>query len=105
MDQLEKFDEDGVSRVWGDDRFETAKAVADRFYRNARAVYIASGCDFPDALTGGVIAYKNNAPLLLVSESKYSEAARFVDTHNVRKVTAIGGPAAVSDKVLRAVAR
>ena len=104
-DQLEGFDEDGVSRVWGDDRFETAKTVADRFYRNARAVYIASGCDFPDSLVGGVIAYKNNAPLLLVSERNHSEAARFVDSHNVRKVTAIGGPAAVSDKVLRAVAR
>lgn len=102
--QVEDFAGEAV-RVWGDDRFETAKDVADRFFKTARAVYIASGCDFPDALTGGVIAYKNNAPLLLVSESKYSEAARFVDTHNVRKVTAIGGPAAVSDKVLRAVAR
>ncbi len=104
-DQLKEFDEDGVSRVWGDDRYETAEAVANRFFRNARAIYIASGDDYPDALTGGVIAQENNAPLLLVNERNYSEAARFVDSHSVRRVTAIGGPAAVSDKVLRAVAR
>ena len=98
-------DADRVSRVWGDDRFKTAEAVANKFFKNARTMYIASGCDFPDSLTGGVIAHENGAPMLLVSERNYSEAARFADTHSVRKVTAIGGTAAVSDKILYAVAR
>lgn len=105
MNQIEELAGDRVSRVWGDDRFKTAEAVANKFYKNARTMYIASGCDFPDSLTGGVIAHENNAPMLLVSERNYSEAARFADTHNIRKVTAIGGAAAVSDKILYAVAR
>ena len=105
MDQIEELAGDRVSRVWGDDRFKTAEAVANKFFKNARTMYIASGCDFPDSLTGGVIAHENGAPMLLVSERNYSEAARFADTHSVRKVTAIGGTAAVSDKILYAVAR
>lgn len=105
MNQIEELAGDRVSRVWGDDRFKTAEAVANKFFKNARTMYIASGCDFPDSLTGGVIAHENGAPMLLVSERNYSEAARFADTHSVRKVTAIGGTAAVSDKILYAVAR
>ena len=93
-----------VTRLEGDDRYETSAAIANEFFENAKAVYLASGNDFPDGLTGGVLAYANDAPLMLVNQYNTTDAAKFVDDNNVKSVTAIGGTAAISAKVLDAVA-
>ena len=54
-------------RLSGSNRFETCTAVNKAFKNllNGSMLCIATGCDFPDALSGGVYAALNHAPLFL----------------------------------------
>ena len=93
-----------VTRLGGDTRYETGLAVAEEFFANARTVVIASGDDFPDGLTGGVLANAMNAPLMLVNQYNTDVAADYVDDNSVRTVIAIGGTTVIPDATLNKVA-
>ena len=53
-------------RLYGDDRYETATALAQYYYNGEEHFYLATGLDFPDAVTGAVLAAKTDAGVLLV---------------------------------------
>jgi len=53
----------------GADRFATAVAVAQGFFANPASVGVASGLNFPDALSGGVDAALHGGPMLLTVDS------------------------------------
>lgn len=57
--------EPAATALVGADRFATAVAVAQQFFPSPTSVAVASGRAFPDALTGGVHAGIDDAPLLL----------------------------------------
>ena len=104
MNQLKAANVGDVTRLGGTDRYETGLAVAEEFFGRAKTVVLASGNDFPDGLTGGVLANAMNAPLMLVNQYNTSEAADFVDDNNVKTVVAIGGTTAISNATLNKVA-
>ena len=104
MNQLKASKLGDVVRLEGNDRYETAAAVAEEFFGKAKTLVIASGNAFPDGLTGGVLANAMNAPLMLVNQYNTADAAKFADDNNVKSVVAIGGTAAISNAVLNAVA-
>lgn len=52
-----------VAQAQGVDRYETARIIASRGF--SAAVVVATGEDYPDALTGAVLAAKDDAPILL----------------------------------------
>ena len=104
MNQLNASKLGTVTRLGGDTRYETGLAVADEFFTNARNVVIASGDDFPDGLTGGVLANAMNAPLMLVNQYNTDVAADYVDDNSVRTVIAIGGTTVIPDATLNKVA-
>jgi putative cell wall-binding protein len=56
---------DQVVRLSGATRYATAVAISNRFWRDAGVVYVASGVTFPDALSGGALAARESAPILL----------------------------------------
>lgn len=59
--------EPSVTRLAGEDRYETAVAISQYAYRSdLYGVTVASGADFPDALAAGAIADNREGPLLLV---------------------------------------
>lgn len=89
-----------IGRVAGADRFETAAEVSRRrFPGTASEVYLASGADSPDAVSGGSLT---RGPILLVPPDGSApqvvrdELARLAP----RRVVVLGGPAAVSDAVV-----
>lgn len=104
MNQLKAAKVGDVTRLAGDDRYETGLAVAEEFFGKAKTVVVASGNDFPDGLTGGVLANAMDAPLLLVNQYNTADAADFVDDNNVKTVVAIGGTTAISNATLNKVA-
>ena len=108
-EQLRALNAGSVKRLAGEDRYETGVLIAETFYGRTGSVYIASGEDFPDGLTGGVIAGLSGdgkgAPLVLVNGNNTERAAEYIDDVNPRTVKAIGGKAAVPDDVLKAVIR
>lgn len=88
-----------VERLAGDDRYGTAAAVADRFADPAR-VYVASGADFPDALSAAAIAGGQGAPVLLTSPTDLpgATAQALADLDPV-SIVLLGGSQSVSDDV------
>ncbi len=53
------------SRLVGQDRFDTARLIAERYFSGKRPAYLAYGLDFPDGLAASVLAGRDGAPLLL----------------------------------------
>ncbi|NBG88878.1 cell wall-binding repeat-containing protein [Isachenkonia alkalipeptolytica] len=87
------------NRVAGVNRYETALAVAEHFQATGEQVYIATGLNFADAVTGGVLAAKNRSSLLLVSNRAMPESVRsYIDHHGLNMVI-LGGENAVPDFV------
>src|SRR5690349_1703557 len=93
-------------RVAGDDRYATAVAMSQIvFPAGAPTVLVASGEAFPDALAGGAAAGVNHAPLLLTSAAELpAVVADELRRLAPRRVSVLGGPAAVSDHVLAEIA-
>lgn len=54
-----------VDRIYGSDRYGTAAAISARFEPGVDVVFVASGANFPDALTGAALAGNLDAPILL----------------------------------------
>jgi putative cell wall-binding protein len=58
------------SRYHGSNRYSTATSIANKLKHDKfNNVVIAYGYNFPDALSGSVLASKVNAPILLVGNS------------------------------------
>ena len=98
--------------LWGNDRFLTAAAVAQRFAADMPVTQfgIATGSQFADALTGGAYMANANEPLLLTAPTSLaSSAAGLLSTmqSQLSQVTLFGGlsalPKAVMDQAAYAV--
>lgn len=98
-----------VERIAGYNRFETAAALAERFYTGANAptnISIVRGYDFADALAGGPHAAKNQAPVLLVHPwSVPAGTANYVSNNaaSIEGGWVYGGIKSVSDATKAAV--
>jgi len=94
------------TRIAGADRYGTAAAISKAgFSGSARVAYVASGANFPDALSASAAAAKQVGPLLLtmpgaLPSSTRAELVRLKPS----KVVIAGGAASVSDAVMKAIA-
>lgn len=88
-----------VERRSGADRFETSVAVsAAAFAPGVPTVYIASGVDFPDALSGAAAA--RGAPLLISAPWGLSDVvARELTRLRPSRIILLGGTSALGDYV------
>lgn len=91
-----------TNRVAGANRWETAVTTAETFFDSPNYVTIATGDDFPDALSGGVYAAMNNVPVLLTSGYRLLDCiANYMRSEEaIEKVKVFGGSAAVPGSVL-----
>lgn len=98
-------DPSSVSRLAGDNRYVTAIRVCREHFDASDTVVLASGENFPDALTGSVLAAHYSAPMLLVSdrldvlEVVTDELKRL----SVKEVIILGGEKAVSSYIEEAL--
>ena len=65
-----------VTRLAGPDRYATSAAVAATYSAPQPSVYIASGANFPDALSGAPVAGMKGVPLLLVAPTSLPAVVR-----------------------------
>ena len=91
-----------VQRISGADRFDVAVAVADRMYPTTTpVVYLATGYNYPDALSAGPAAVKQGGPLLLVlNDSIPSVVADKLRSLSPERVVVVGGPNSVNESVI-----
>lgn len=87
-------------RIAGSDRYETSAAIAKRGWNTSYYAILASGENFPDALTAAPLAMKYNAPLLLTSRDRLETSTQNeLLTLKVKKVIIIGGTGVISGTV------
>ena len=92
-----------VERIAGEDRFATAAQIASRIPPTGR-VYVATGNDYPDALTAGAAAARLPAPLLLVGSALGDEAVQVLRDQRPSEIVIVGGTAVVSEEIGDALA-
>lgn len=89
-----------VPRIFGASRFDTAIAISREGWETADTVVLATAADFPDALAGGPLAYKENAPILLTrSERLLLNTKEEIQRLGAKKVIILGSHAALSLEV------
>lgn len=93
-----------VSRIGGADKYARNISVIKAFSSNIywHTIYIATGNDFPDALSGSVIASKESAPIVLVGAAPTTETKNFINQNKdlVTEYKILGGDGVVSPTTL-----
>jgi putative cell wall-binding protein len=94
----------GVTRIAGPDRYATAANVAAWFPPDVPVAYVATGRNFPDALSGVPAAELNGGPLLLVTESRISaETQAALSYLKPKKIIILGSAGVVGSGVAAAL--
>jgi glucose/arabinose dehydrogenase/putative cell wall-binding protein len=99
--QLQSYTASPIQRRAGVDRYETAVAVSRAsFGPSVSHVYVATGANFPDGLSGGPAAAAARGPLLLVRDTSLPASVRNELLRLApQRVTILGGMNAVSESV------
>lgn len=101
-----------VTRIAGDDRYDTAAAIARAIeardglgaYEGERAAFLTRGDDFADVLSTGAMSYYASVPVLLTPTTTLHETtSATLDDLDIQTVIVAGGPDAVSEAVVDAV--
>lgn len=96
-----------VTRLGGNNRYETNAAVLNQFGDEFSydKVYVASGQNYPDALSGSALAALSNSPLILVGTSVDPSVMSSIKAHHDKynNVLILGGTAVVTDAVANTV--
>ncbi|WML41225.1 cell wall-binding repeat-containing protein [Neobacillus sp. OS1-2] len=88
----------GARRIAGNDRYETSLLVSQNMAKDY--VFIASGTNFPDALSGSVLAAAYGKLILLTRPNVLSEELKgLLRDQEVLTVSILGGPGSVSKQV------
>lgn len=93
----------GVSRVYGLNRYETAIAQSAAGFASdtVTTTIIASGEDFPDALSGGLLAGAYGSPMLLTRRTALPAGLLAeIQRLGAVKVVLIGGPESIDQSVV-----
>ncbi|MDR6973245.1 cell wall-binding repeat-containing protein [Leifsonia shinshuensis] len=89
-----------VTRVGGADRYDTSHLVNSQRFASAGTVFVASGIDFPDALSAAAMAGAAKAPLYLSpSWCLPRSVGDDIVKMKASKVYFVGGPAALTGAV------
>ena len=86
-------------RINGSNRIETNIAVQEHFKVESDHLYVATGNDFADSLTGAVLAAKNNSSILLVRNSLADVTAKYITENQLKRLTLFGGSLAISEEL------
>lgn len=90
-----------VDRISGADRFQVAVEISKAAFASSTTVYIATGLNYPDALSAGPAAGVAGAPLLLTQTDELPAAvAAEITRLGATSAVVVGGPASVSPSVV-----
>jgi N-acetylmuramoyl-L-alanine amidase len=96
-----------VKRIGGADRYETSASIAKELGTSSE-VAIASGEDYPDALSIASVAASEKMPILLTEKDALpGKVADYINTNkdNITKTYVIGSEGAVSENAAKAASK
>ncbi|ANS79117.1 N-acetylmuramoyl-L-alanine amidase [Serinicoccus hydrothermalis] len=97
---------DSTTRITGRTRYDVSAGVARGYSPGGPVLYVASGDDFPDALSIGALAGHQGAPVLLTPKAGLHPAVEEqVARLDPGRIVVVGGSGAVSDTVLTQLRR
>ncbi len=107
MDEVAAFASQGATRHSGANRFETAAQISAKYFgQGVPVAYVASGLDFPDALTAGAVAGAQSGPVLLATRDTTPQSIKTeLSRLKPKRIVIIGGKNSISDAVLREVGK
>ena len=93
-----------VERIAGENRYETAAMIAQRYFPEASMAFIASGQVFADAVSAsGTAAVLGDVPVLLTPQERaHGVTIATLTTIGIESAVVLGGEPSVSDAALRA---
>lgn len=98
VQQLQAHSVEPVVRVAGANAYETSADLAALYPAGPSRVYLASGADFPDALTVAALAGSRQEPLLLTDGATvHPDVAIQLARLSPDEVVVLGGPSVVTD--------
>ncbi|MFB2586736.1 cell wall-binding repeat-containing protein [Herbiconiux liukaitaii] len=94
-----------TERIGGQDRYEVAANISEKnFSPRIPVLYVASGENYPDALSAGPAAAHQQGGLLLVARDSIPRATQAeILRLQPEKIVVVGGPASVSPSVYAAL--
>ncbi len=93
-----------TDRIYGNTLYDTAVEISKDGWDKAPVAVLATGKNFPDALTGTVLARSVNGPLLLTESSHLTPAvAEELKRLGTQEVFLLGGTVALTDTVAKSL--
>jgi putative cell wall-binding protein len=87
-------------RLGGADRFEASRAINAHFVTSAETVLLATGSNFPDALSGSAYGPRIGAPLFTVhGDCIPAETLDQITALGAEQITLLGGPSTLTPAV------
>ncbi len=94
-----------MNRLGGLDRYETNTLIAKHYGVDNDHLYVATGKDYADALTGAVLAANTNSAVLLVHAVVPDYVSSYITNQDVQRLTIFGGENAVNAEVYKELER
>ena len=96
-----------AERLSGSNRYSTCVEINKRFADTltGKAVCVATGKNFPDALAGGVFAANKAAPLFLADGALSSEQTDYLKTKKAKNLYVFGGTGAVPNALMYSIGK
>lgn len=93
-----------VTRISGVNRYETSLEVAKYINSLSNEVFVATGENYPDALSIAAYAGNKQIPIILTNKNKLSDKiSNYISTKGINKSYVIGGTGVISDNVLKSL--
>ena len=103
---IAKLKEVALRRVYGDDRYTTALAIAETYMNETgqqklNSIIVACATNFPDALAGSYLANAKKAPIIIWHDSRNAMIQTFIKqkVKSEGTVYILGGTSAVGDSI------
>jgi putative cell wall-binding protein len=92
-----------ASRISGENRYETSVKIAEAFFTKPTHIVLAYGQNFPDGLSGGILASCLKAPLILTRDISKSYAVEYAVDGGVKMGVVLGGPTLIADETVKEI--
>ncbi|MGH4137816.1 5'-nucleotidase C-terminal domain-containing protein [Clostridium sp.] len=86
-----------IVRLGGANRYETSMKIMESFNLTSTTAAVATGLNFPDALSGSVLAARKNCSILLVDNKDVTKQKAFLSKQKITNVIVFGGEGVVSN--------
>lgn len=105
-DQINKLNENiKIVRLGGKGRYETSIQIADYFKLNSSIITAAIGTNFPDALSGSVLAARKNSSVLLIDNSNVTKQKDLLNRLKITNIIIFGGESVISSSTANSLVK